>query len=333
MIKRAVYILILCCCALGLHAQDAYEFLDNANREYTNGNIEQCKNWIDSLVASTPDEPEVIAQGMLIMAKCQRADNKPTSAINTLKEATTLDLVESDILGEVYEEMGIIYSDEDSPELAMDYFFEAYKIFKEHDRLESMARINFRSGTIYRDALEYGAASSRFSSALEYYQAIEEYPKVAACHEQLALTYERSGDVNAAYLHYNQAAATYHGIGLTSLQLEIIDKQITLALSNNMLDEAASMSEKATDICLAQKGEKAANLYKARHAEILEKKKDLQEAVRIQKEVVAELRNGESAPLIKGLIQLGHYQKGAGRQTDALLSFHEAHKIRRKRRQ
>jgi signal transduction histidine kinase len=278
----------------------------------------------DSVLTLTTDQ-RFQARAREIKGKSFMGLNSPVKA---LKEFNWIfdqrELKEDLITGRAHNYVGDIYRQEGSFDHAEGHYLVALKIFRLTGKDELAGEVHWKVGKIYQQKHMYSQALSRYHSALGIYEESGNLFAVGELNFALGHLYYKDAQLTNATDHLSAAREIFADQGLRSSQLEVIDVMLAVYQSDSNFSVAIGLAREAAELSLLDNAYQRAAEYFEQQSYFCRQIQDYRCAISQQEESVNLLREHRPEAVPSSLLKLAHLLTEAQRETEALLTFHEA---------
>jgi signal transduction histidine kinase len=277
-------------------------------------------------------EIEVQAEAHEIKGVCLMGLDFPVKALDEFNWIVQHDgLDNASIKGRSHKFIGDIYRQEGSLDHAEGHYLAALKIFQKNDDLDHLGEVHWKVGKLYEQRHMYSQALSRFHSALSIYDGLGQELAKGELNYALGRLYYKDAQMHSAYSHLIEAREIFKKQGLRSSQLEVIDALLAVFQSEGNYSGAISFSGEAAELSMLDKAYKKAAEYYEQQSYFCRQIRDYRCAIKQQELSVELLKEYRVGDLASSLLKLAHLYSEAQRETEALLTFHEAIEVATRR--
>lgn len=277
-------------------------------------------------------EIEVEAEAHEIKGVCLMGLDFPVKALDEFNWIVQHDgLDNTSIKGRSHNFIGDIYRQEGSFDHAEGHYLAALKIFQKNDDLDHLGEVHWKVGKLYEQRHMYSQALSRFHSALSIYDGLGQELAKGELNYALGRLYYKDAQMHSAYSHLIEAREIFKKQGLRSSQLEVIDALLAVFQSEGNYSGAISFSGEAAELSMLDKAYKKAAEYYEQQSYFCRQIRDYRCAINQQELSVELLKEYRVGDLASSLLKLAHLYSEAQRETEALLTFHEAIEVATRR--
>lgn len=287
--------------------------------------------FLDSLMRNTPEETELFLEAVLLKSELLRKENKDVEALLELKKISKNEYSSQfpEILGEAYLSTSEIYSKEKSFDLARNYLTEAYILFDGLNNLDLKAITLIKSADVEKREKNHTGAIRHLKQAHDIYlEQGKIYESIELAEKIGSIAYE-GGEFLEAEKYLELALDGFDQTGNLNEQIKVLETLSGIYSFENRYDEKIFLQEKLILLSSAGGSKEKTTQYLEQLSitySLLDRTRD---ALLVQEKAVNNLSEVNNVSKYHALIRLSELYKISNRQTDAILTLHEANQLAR----
>jgi signal transduction histidine kinase len=265
------------------------------------------------------------AEALFFKGKAMQQLQQDIQAISIYRSITALGLSsKTEILGDVYFQLGEIYYDQGSFKLAQKSYLEALKLFRIHENESRIGAVDLKVGMIYLSLFDYEHALQSLEGAREIYEASESKIELAEIYLMMGKIYFDQADFKSAESHLLKAESFYSELGFDTSQNEVMDQLVAVYQTLHRYSDAIGLLEGAVERCKIKRNYKGAIDYLQQKAWFYTKLSDSKSAIHQLEIAVALAEDHRQKDLPEIQLNIGELYGQNGQSTEALFALTDA---------
>ncbi len=221
-----------------------------------------------------------------------------------------------------YFELGELYFDEKSLDIALQQYEEALKLYLESDQEKEVRKAQFKTGIVHSQLRHPDEAISLFQTVLS--KGKDDLVQSALCHDELGKIYYHEAAFDSSIAHYHEANTIYRKLNFTS---SLANNLGEIALIEAMRDQhAAAIANwnEAAELHLKNKDQQGAALAYTELSRAYAALEEWRNAVRMQRKALDHIPSGQVEQIAHLQIDLAKLLEKSGEMGAAELAYYDA---------
>lgn len=221
-----------------------------------------------------------------------------------------------------YFELGELYFDEKSLDIALQNYEEALKLYLESDQEKEVRKAQFKTGIVHSQLRHPEEAISLFETVLS--KGKDDLVQCALCHDELGKIYYHEAAFDSSIVHYEEANNIYRQLNFTS---SLANNLGEMALIEGMRDDhsaAITHLNEAAELNLKNKDQQGAALAYTNLSRSYASLNEWRNAVRMQRKALDHMPEGQVDQIAHLQIELAKLLEKSGEMGAAELAYYDA---------